>query len=167
MITRFKTDISNGDIFYTDANGRQTMKRRIDWRESFKYETSEPVAGNYYPVNSHIYIKDLTKEKQLTILVDRSQGGSSLKEGQLELMVHRRPANDDGNGIGEVLNEVAHGRGLIARGTHYLILSDTNKATKLVTSLSKDMNKQPQISFYETNLPYKKWSKLYNREVYK
>ena len=83
VITRFNTNFSNGDVFYTDANGRQTMKRRIDWRESFKYETTEPVAGHYYPVNSHLYIKDSSKERQLTILVDRSQGGSSLKEGQL------------------------------------------------------------------------------------
>lgn len=166
VISRFNTELSNGDTFYTDANGRQTMKRRRALRESFQYVETEPVAGNYYPVNSHIYIKDSVQNSQLTVLVDRSQGGSSLKDGQLELMLHRRLTHEDGNGIGEVLDEVAHGRGLTVRGTHYVALSEISKAGNLITSLSQDMYKQPQLSFYETKLSFKKWSKLYNMEVY-
>jgi len=166
LITRFKTDLASGDTFYTDSNGRQTMKRKIDWRETFQYKVTEPVAGNYYPVNSHMFIRDLVANKQLTVLVDRSQGGSSLKEGQLELMLHRRLTDMDPiYGFGEVLDEVAHGRGLVVRGTHYLTFSDDVKSSKLVTSLKQDLYKQPQISFYETNLPFEKWSKLYNTEV--
>jgi len=101
----------------------------------------------------------------MTVFVDRAQGGTSLKEGQVELMLHRRLTTDDGNGINEVLDEVAHGRGLVVRGTHYITLSEMEKATKLVTSLSQDLYKQPQLSFYETHLSFKKWSKLFNTEV--
>jgi hypothetical protein len=45
----------------------------------------EPIAGNYYPINSRIYINDTNR--QLTILTDRSVGGSSIIDGQVELMV--------------------------------------------------------------------------------
>lgn len=51
----------------------------------YTYDNSEPVAGNYYPVNSRIYIKD--NNYQMTVLNDRSQGGTSLVDGQIELMV--------------------------------------------------------------------------------
>jgi len=63
----------------------------------------EPVAGNYYPVNSGAYIKDATK--QFSILNDRSQGGASLTDGAFELMVHRRLLFDDSRGVAEPLNE--------------------------------------------------------------
>jgi hypothetical protein len=44
---------------------------------------TEPVSGNYYPVNSRIFLKDVESGDQLTVLTDRSQGGSSLKDGQV------------------------------------------------------------------------------------
>ncbi len=98
-------------------------------------------------------------------MVDRAQGGSSLKEGHLEVMVHRRLTYFDIYGLGEALDEVAHGRGLIVRGTQYVTLSDIDKARVMTTSLSQDLYKKPQISFYETHLPFNKWSKFYNTEV--
>lgn len=42
---------------------------------------TQPTAGNYYPVNSHIGLKDITSGKKVTIITDRSQGGSVLREG--------------------------------------------------------------------------------------
>jgi hypothetical protein len=44
---------------------------------------TEPVSGNYYPVNSRIFLKDVESGDQLTVLTDRSQGGASLKDGQV------------------------------------------------------------------------------------
>lgn len=70
------------ETFYTDANGRQTLERVLDVRESYPYTVSEPVAANYYPVNSHIFVKD-SIGNQMTVLVDRPQGGSSLHDGEL------------------------------------------------------------------------------------
>jgi len=91
--------------FYTDSNGRQIVKRKIDARESFQYENREPVAGNYYPINSQISLKDEIKDKQLTVLVDRAQGGASINDGQLELMVHRRVVDQDVFAVQEALND--------------------------------------------------------------
>lgn len=58
-------------------------------RNHYKYNDSavEPVTSNYYPVTSKIVIKDESKDLQLAILNDRSQGGSSLWGGEIELMV--------------------------------------------------------------------------------
>ena len=75
--------------------------------------------GNYYPVNAATWLADGTTA--LSIVNDRSQGGSSLHDGELELMVHRRLTMDDGRGVGEPLNETGlDGKGLIITGTHYV-----------------------------------------------
>jgi hypothetical protein len=51
------------------------------------------------------------------VLTDRSQGGSSLANGQIELMVHRRLLFDDSLGVGEPLNETGiDKKGMIVRG---------------------------------------------------
>jgi len=44
--------------------------------------------------------------KAAFILNDRSQGGSSYKNGNLEIMIQRRLTQDDGRGVGEPLNEL-------------------------------------------------------------
>ncbi len=76
------TSIASNGMFYTDANGRQTLLRKLDIRDSYPYTVTESVAANYYPINSHVYIKDAVGN-QLTMLVDRPQGGSSLHNGEL------------------------------------------------------------------------------------
>ena len=53
---------------------------------------------------------------QFTLLTDRSQGGASIQDGELEVMVHRRLLFDDAFGVGEPLNESAYGQGLVVRG---------------------------------------------------
>lgn len=58
VITRYITDIKNDDLFYTDSNGRQMMRRQKKFNPSFKYVDSEPVSGNYYPVTNRAYIND-------------------------------------------------------------------------------------------------------------
>ncbi|XP_041266700.1 lysosomal alpha-mannosidase [Onychostruthus taczanowskii] len=126
VISRFETPLRTAGRFFTDSNGRQVLERRRDYRPTWNLSQSEPVAGNYYPVNTRIFIKD--EKLQLTVLTDRSQGGSSLLDGSLELMVHRRLLNDDNRGLREPLDEPgADGRGLVVRGRH-LVLLDTAAA---------------------------------------
>ncbi|XP_076427995.1 lysosomal alpha-mannosidase isoform X3 [Peromyscus maniculatus bairdii] len=84
VISRFNTPMKTNGQFYTDSNGREILKRRRDHRPTWRLNQTEPVAGNYYPVNTRIYISD--GHMQLTVVTDRSQGGSSLKDGSLELM---------------------------------------------------------------------------------
>ncbi|XP_063575291.1 lysosomal alpha-mannosidase isoform X12 [Pongo abelii] len=123
VISRFDTPLETKGRFYTDSNGREILERRQDYRPTWKLNQTEPVAGNYYPVNTRIYITD--GNMQLTVLTDRSQGGSSLRDGSLELMVHRRLLKDDGRGVSEPLME--NGSGAWVRGRH-LVLLDTAQA---------------------------------------
>jgi lysosomal alpha-mannosidase len=66
IILRYDTDIQSESTFYTDANGREVLERKRDFRPTWNYTVSENVSGNYYPVNIRIWIKD--QQKQLTIL---------------------------------------------------------------------------------------------------
>ena len=107
LVTRFSTPISNDGVFYTDSNGRDFQVRRRNLRSTWDLEVFEPIAGNYYPVNAAIYIED--PSAALTLVVDRSQGGASLVDGSIELMVQRRTLVDDSRGVDEPLNETCGG----------------------------------------------------------
>lgn len=146
IISRFDSDIMSDETVYTDANGREMVQRKLNYRETWKYNNTEPVAGNYYPVNSRMYIRD--DKKQLTVLNDRSQGGASLTNGSLELMVHRRILKDDGRGVGEPLNETGQfGDGLMVRGKHYVTLSPPGKAAKIHRTLAEQFYMAPTLMF--------------------
>ena len=66
IILAYDTNIQNQGQFYTDANGREVLLRTRDYRPTWSYTVTEPVSGNYYPINSRIWIKDATR--QLTVL---------------------------------------------------------------------------------------------------
>jgi len=137
VVTRFVSSIENDGVFFTDSNGREFLKRKRSQRNTWTLEEFEPIAGNYYPVNAAIYIEDT--KAFMGILTDRSQGGASLKDGSVELMVHRRTLHDDARGVDEAMNETDYiapyppfgdasrkGNGLIITGTHRLVLGFGN-----------------------------------------
>lgn len=100
-------------------NGRGLLKRKLNYRSDWKFEQTEPVAGNYYPINSEIVIRD--EYNELAIVPDRAQGGSSMASGQIELMILRATSLDDGRGVDEPLNDPGQlGNGLIVKGSHLL-----------------------------------------------
>jgi len=76
------------ETFYTDSNGREMLKRVKNYRPTWNLKLEELIAGNYYPVTSKIALKDEKKQLKLNVLVDRAQGGSSLEDGVIELMVN-------------------------------------------------------------------------------
>lgn len=159
------TILGSDGTFYTDANGRQTLERELDARQSYTYTPTEPVSANYYPVNSHIFIRDPLGKQQATVLVDRSQGGSSLVGGLVELMVHRRLLHDDSFGVDEALDETAFGQGLVVRGTHLLVLSDSLNSAKRFKPLAQQLYKQPHISFIPTELKFEDWRQSFTMKV--
>lgn len=66
------------------------LKRMNNYRPTFKLNSAsfiEPVSGNYFPVTTKIKIKDKSGE-EMVVLVDRPQGGASLKKGRIDLMVN-------------------------------------------------------------------------------
>ncbi|XP_064458044.1 lysosomal alpha-mannosidase-like isoform X2 [Ornithodoros turicata] len=148
VITRFDTDLSTDGVFYTDSNGREILKRKKDSRPTWQVKLHEPVAGNYYPVNSRIFLKDEEKKVQFTVLTDRSHGGSSLRNGSVELMVHRRLLYDDAFGVGEALNETYYnGKGIVVRGRHRVLLSTIDEAAQLHRQLAQKLYMAPVPAF--------------------
>ena len=59
------------------------MKRVLDYQPTWDLNVTEPIAGNYYPVNTRATIVDSARGMQLTVLTDRSQGAASLGDGQV------------------------------------------------------------------------------------
>uniref|UniRef100_A0A672MJA8 Alpha-mannosidase n=1 Tax=Sinocyclocheilus grahami TaxID=75366 RepID=A0A672MJA8_SINGR len=148
VITRLDTDIKSSDYFYTDSNGREVLERRKDYRPTWELKQTEPVAGNYYPINSRAYIKD--DKHQLTVVTDRSQGASSIYNGSLEIMLHRRLLYDDFRGVGEPLSEPGEfSDGLVARGRLLLTLSPPDTAADVHRPLAQGMVLQPLLSFQD------------------
>ena len=126
VVTRFTTDLSTNSTWLTDSNGRDSMKRVFNYRPTWNLTVFEPAAGNFYPVNAFIATTDVSSGLTLSINSDRSQGGSSMADGSLELMVHRRIQRDDNRGVGEPLNETGlDGLGLIVRGVHRVSFDTT------------------------------------------
>jgi len=157
VISRYTSDIPSGDMFSTDSNGRFMISRKRNYRPTWNLSLTEPISANYYPVVSRMSIEDSnsidTDKQTLFVMTDRAEGGSSLDNGELELMLHRRLFNDDAFGVGEALNETAYGEGLVVRGKHKLLLCTTDCETKSRMIAEKQLMK-PVLFFgqYCSNL---------------
>ena len=131
-------------IFACFTSQRRQRDHRPTWQ--LNMTVFEHVAGNYYPVNSRIFLQDESTKSQFTILTDSSQGGSSLSDGSLELMVHRRLLADDHRGVNEALNEPGYDhKGLIVRGTHYVVLSSIEEAASIHRPLAQELMLEPLV----------------------
>lgn len=63
---------------------------------------SQPVniANNYYPVTNAIYLKDQKRRHTaMMVMTDRAEGGTSLNNGEIELMIQRLIKTDDARGM--------------------------------------------------------------------
>ncbi|CAF1441892.1 unnamed protein product, partial [Rotaria sordida] len=159
IIIRYDTDIASQSKYYTDANGREVLERKRDYRPTWNYTVVETVSGNYYPINSRIWIKD--DNRQFTVLTDRSEGGGSIQNGSIEIMVHRRILNDDSLGVGEALNESAYGQGLVVRGRHFLLVEPPASSARYHRIGSQRLYMHP-IATFATNLQdYESYSAAY------
>merc|ERR1719266_2193712 len=164
IISKYSTDLNTKGTFYTDANGRQMMKRVRDKRPTWDLNVTEPVAGNYYPINSRMYIKDDASDQQFTILTDRSQGGSSMQDGGMEIMIHRRLLYDDAFGVGEPLNESAYGQGLVVRGKNWLQfeIGGDAAAAQRHRFKAQELFMDTILTFIPTTLSYDEWHSKFN-----
>ncbi|KZV21769.1 alpha-mannosidase [Dorcoceras hygrometricum] len=153
IVTQIKSTVGNNKTFYTDSNGRDFLKRIRDYRADWDLQVNQPIAGNYYPINLGIYIKD--KSTEFSILVDRSVGGSSIADGQLELMLHRRLLYDDGKGVDEALNETVcildKCVGLTVQGKYYLRFDPLGYGSKWRRSFGQEIYSPFLLAFSEQN----------------
>ena len=106
------------------------------------------------PVTTSVWMTD--DKTSLSLSVDRSEGASSLVDGQLEIMLHRRTLrSDDGNTV-EALNETDAiesdgrtriGRGLIVSGTTTLQLATPDTVAQVTRSTQRDVYAAPLLLF--------------------
>ncbi|KAL0281361.1 UNVERIFIED_CONTAM: hypothetical protein PYX00_002368 [Menopon gallinae] len=165
MIWRYDSELESNGTFFTDSSGRETLERIKDYRPTWDVNLLEPVAGNYYPVTTEMSISD--GETELTVLTDRAQGGTSMNSGQMELMVHRRLLHDDAFGVGEALNEVAYGSGLVARGHHWILAGDKSDPGWPVKKRQLQQQKILNSHVLYTNadsITFEEWTKSHRLE---
>ncbi|XP_013192183.2 alpha-mannosidase 2 [Amyelois transitella] len=91
LAIRLSTAIRNEDVFYTDLNGMQMIKR--------KYFEKLPIQANYYPLPAAAYIEDETT--RLTLLTSTPLGVAALTPGSIEVMQDRRLCCDDNRGMNQ------------------------------------------------------------------
>ncbi|THU46057.1 hypothetical protein C4D60_Mb09t00950 [Musa balbisiana] len=171
LVTKITTGMATNKTFYTDSNGRDFIKRvrdyRSDWefqvnqpvagnyypvrdyRSDWEFQVNQPVAGNYYPINLGIYMQDDSTE--FSVLVDRSVGGSSILDGQIELMLHRRLLYDDGRGVGEALNETVcvdgECAGLTVQGKFYVKIDPLGEGSRWRRTFGQEIYSPLLVAF--------------------
>ncbi|XP_058802028.1 alpha-mannosidase 2 [Phymastichus coffea] len=91
LAMRIGTDIASGEVFYTDLNGLNMIKR-----QRF---SKIPTQGNYYPLAAAGYIED--NRVRMSILTGQPLGATSMSSGQFEIMQDRRLMQDDNRGLSQ------------------------------------------------------------------
>jgi len=97
------------------------------------------------------------------MFLDRSQGGGSIRDGSVEIMVHRRILNICGGWFQEALNQTAYGKGLVVRGKHLLIIETPNNSAMVHRTIAQQLYMQPISTFSLINLSYADYSTNYRQ----
>ncbi|GAB4847549.1 hypothetical protein Ancab_026609 [Ancistrocladus abbreviatus] len=165
VITWMKANMVTNNVFYTDSNGRDFLKRILNYREDWNLTVNEPVAGNYYPINLGIYVVD--DKSELSVLVDRAAGGASIEEGEVELMLHRRTVDDDSRGVGEPLDEMVciHGKceGLVIRGSYCININHSGAGSRWRRTIGQEIYSPLLLAFTHENV--ETWKASYSTNL--
>lgn len=146
------SNFDNDKTFYTDSNGLEMQKRVQDYRPTWNLKTTEKVTDNYYPINSAISITDVNSKRRMTVMNDRSQGGTSIAPGTIELMQNREAPSDDNKGVGEPLREKnQYGNGIRVKATYYVQICDGEKRLPLQRVVQHKIN-DPANYFFNFNV---------------
>ena len=104
-INNINKEYSQPEI-YTDSQGINMMKRIKDIRPNYKYELTEKVTSNFYPITSVVSLHETENENNMiSIYSDRSQSVGVLDKGQIQILCQRFSTVDDWKGVGEPLYE--------------------------------------------------------------
>ncbi|XP_057783917.1 LOW QUALITY PROTEIN: alpha-mannosidase [Salvia miltiorrhiza] len=162
VITRLSANMATDEVFYTDSNGRDFLKRVRDYRADWPLTVTQPVAGNYYPINLGIFVED--KKSEFSVLVDRATAGSSISDGEIELMLHRRILKDDSRGVGEALDETvcinnSTCEGLTVRGNYYISVDQLGSGARWRRTAGQEIYSPLVLAFSHEDS--EKWSSSY------
>ncbi|XP_039281888.1 lysosomal alpha-mannosidase isoform X2 [Nilaparvata lugens] len=152
-------NLNSDRTFLTDSNGREMMTRVKNRRT----RDSEVMPGYYYPVTSRVVVRD--QRVQMAVLPDRPQGGTSLHDGEIELMIQRNLLFDDNKGIGESLVETEFGKEIVVRGKHWLTLGNVTTQSAVDRILAKERF-HPVVTYATpaNNIKFSNWNEMYKME---
>ena len=77
----------NQPQIFTDSQGINMMQRIKDTRPNYKYELTEKVSSNFYPITSVVSLYETeNKKNKISIYSDRAQSAGVVKNGQIQLI---------------------------------------------------------------------------------
>jgi len=138
------------------SGGGTRWRQRRRFRPPPRRPAAPPPAARRPPrsaarrLSCRIFTSDVYSGVTLSVSTDRTQGGSSIEDGSVELMVHRRMQPDDGRGVGNPLNEPglnALGAGLVMRAVHRLSLDSAAAAPAAGKRAVQELLFRPQLAF--------------------
>ena len=164
VVTRYAAPgVASAGAFTTDANCREGQRRLRGARGNWTGNISEPISGNYFPVACLLQASG--GGVTLAVAVDRAQGGTSLADGELELMVHRRLRHRDGREpMQYTLDEPGvDGAGLSVRGRHWLLAAPAAAAPAAVKAVQQAAMSAPTAvtAFARLDLDPERWAAMY------
>ena len=63
------------------------QERILNYRFTYKFETDQNISANYYPIDTAVALRDFQKNRQATVMTERSTAGSSeLIPGTIEII---------------------------------------------------------------------------------
>ena len=57
VVSRFTTDIAGNGECFVDSNGREMLPHKEDWRQSWSFNQTGLVAGNFYLITTGLLIR--------------------------------------------------------------------------------------------------------------
>ena len=104
-INNINKEYSQPEIF-TDSQGINMLRRIKDTRPNYKYELTEKITSNFYPITSVVSLHETENENNIiSIYSDRAQSAGVVEKGQIQLICQRFSTVDDWKGVGEPLYE--------------------------------------------------------------
>lgn len=148
IIARFQTDLKLGngkDSLFTDLNGFNTVSRTNI--------SHLPLQANFFPATEFVFLQG--KKERFTVLLGQSHAVSSLKQGQIDVLLDRSPSEDDGKGLGGGIEIRTSSK------TYLALLFEKSEITKNATlvqptllsrHISFSLNNPPLVFTYAGNI---------------
>ena len=111
---RFSSALASAREFYTDLNGFQMdkhVRRDADNHCTFFDKPNQnciPDQAQFYPMTTAAHIADAASGVRLSLLAAQPVAAASLADGQMEVLLDRRPRRDDEKGLMEGINDNLH-----------------------------------------------------------
>uniref|UniRef100_G5E5M8 Alpha-mannosidase n=1 Tax=Bos taurus TaxID=9913 RepID=G5E5M8_BOVIN len=139
-ILRTSTSLNTGRVLYSDNNGYQMQRRPY---RNYKNNT---IARNYYPMVQSAFIQD--RRSRLVLLSNQAHGVSSQRNGQVEVMLHRRLWNNDKWALN---NDLTLNDSSVVHPVLWLLLGSRTLTSDLHQRSGLALQHQPVVMLREMN----------------